>query len=141
MSLFALAAGTLVADPHRREGAKGRFATATLKVAADSADAILGSVIAFGDEAERLPSHAKVNAVAVSGRARLTSWTGRDGTERHGVSVAAEQITSAKSRHGSPDGRDRAAGARAAPAWRSYQLQPARAAAEDGRPFCDGIPI
>jgi len=48
-------------------------------------------------ESKRL-EFAKGEALAVSGRTRLTNWTGRDGAERHGVAVVAEQIISVKPR-------------------------------------------
>ena len=78
----------------RRAGAKGDFATATLRVATED-DAILVSLIAFGDAAETVLAHRQGAALAVAGRARLSSWTGKDGTERHGLSVVAEQVASA----------------------------------------------
>ena len=51
MSLYMLATGSLTADPIRRTGAKGDFATGTLRVATED-DAILVSVIAFGATGE-----------------------------------------------------------------------------------------
>ena len=74
----ALASGVLIANPQRREGAKGTFATGALRVRGDEVPII--SLIAFNDTAERLLELAKDNAIAVSGSARLTSWTGCDGT-------------------------------------------------------------
>ena len=94
MSLYTLATGNLIADPVRRTGAKGDFATATLRVATDD-DAILVSVIAFGDTAETLLEHRHGSTLAVSGRAKLSSWTGKDGAQHSGMSVVAEQIASA----------------------------------------------
>jgi single-stranded DNA-binding protein len=93
MSLFVLAAGSLIADPQCREGAKGQFATAAIR-----ADDNIVNLIAFGSEAERLLGLEKGAALAASGRARLTSWKGRDGTDRHGISIVAEQIAAAKPR-------------------------------------------
>ena len=94
MSLYALATGILVSDPQRRAGAKGPFTTATIRANGD--EAVLVSIIAFGAEGERLLEFVKGDALAVSGRARLTSWTGRDGAEKHGISLVAEQIAAAK---------------------------------------------
>ena len=95
MSLYILATGSLIADPQRRTGASGKdFATATLRVATDD-DAILVSLIAFGEQAESLLAHRVGTTIAVSGRAKLTSWTGKDGAEHHGLSIVAEQIASA----------------------------------------------
>jgi single-stranded DNA-binding protein len=73
MSFYVLASGALIADPQCRAGAKGAFTTATIRANGD--EAVLVSVIAFGDEAGRLLEFVKGDALAVSGRARLTSWT------------------------------------------------------------------
>jgi single-stranded DNA-binding protein len=106
MSLHLLAAGSIIGDPQRREGAKGPFTTATVRIDAD--EAVLVSIIAFVAESDQLLAFVKGDAIAVSGRARLTSWTGRDGIEKHGISVIAEQIAAAKP-------RPRAAGASTRP--------------------------
>jgi single-stranded DNA-binding protein len=97
MSLHVLVSGALTADPARRTGANGKdFATATLRVATDD-DAILVSVIAFGATTETLLAHRQGATLAVSGRAKLTNWTGRDGADHHGISVVVDQIASAAS--------------------------------------------
>ena len=93
--LFALASGTLIADPQRREGRKGGFATATIRVQAED-DAVLVSTIVFGDAAEQLLGLSKGDAVSVGGRATISTWTGRDGVEKHGLSIVADQIAAAK---------------------------------------------
>lgn len=135
MSLYALATGAVIADPVRREGPKGEFATAAIRVNTGDGKAILVSLIAFGDEAERLLDHAKGDSLAVSGRARLTSWAGRDGAARHGISLVAEQIAATRPRRAAPDRRDGAAGSRASPARHARQ----RPDAGDGRPFDDRL--
>jgi single-stranded DNA-binding protein len=89
-----LGTGPLVGDPQRRAGAKGSFTTATIRTSGD--EAVLVSIIAFGADGERLLEFSKGDALAVSGRARLTKWTGRDGVEKHGLSLVAEQIAAAK---------------------------------------------
>lgn len=94
MSLHILASGSLIADPACRTGAKGEFATATIRTATDDG-AILVSVIAFGDEAAQLLAHRQGSAVAIAGRATLRSWTGKDGETKCGLSLVAEQIASA----------------------------------------------
>lgn len=96
MTLHILTTGALIADPLRRAGAKGDFATAIVRVATDD-DAILISCIAFGDQTERLLGHQQGQVISVSGRASLRSWTGRDGVEKHGLSVVIESIASASS--------------------------------------------
>ena len=73
--------------PAAPRGLKGALATATIR--ANGEDVVIVSVIAFGNKAERLLQFMKGDAIAVSGRAKLTSWNGRDGTEKHGISLAA----------------------------------------------------
>jgi single-stranded DNA-binding protein len=97
MSLHILVSGSLVADPVRRTSAAGKtFATGSLRVATDD-DSILVSLIGFSDAAESLLAHSVGASIAVSGRAKMTTWTGRDGSEKHGLSVVIEQIASASS--------------------------------------------
>jgi hypothetical protein len=69
--LFALAAGNVAAEPVRRSGAKGAFATASVRVATEAGESLL---------------------VSVSGRAKLSSWTSKDGAEKHGISIVADEI-------------------------------------------------
>jgi single-stranded DNA-binding protein len=96
VSLHILASGTLAASPQRREGGRGPFTTATVRTASD--EPVFVSVIAFGDHAKRLMEFSKGDPIAISGRGRLTTWNGPDGTARHGISVAADQIIGAKPR-------------------------------------------
>jgi single-stranded DNA-binding protein len=113
MSLHVLATGILVADPQRREGRQGPFATAAVRTRGEGDDAIIVSAIAFGETAERLLKLAKGDAVAVSGRARLTSWPGRDGAEKHGISVVADQLATVGPHPGSaPRAQHRSTGFR-----------------------------
>jgi single-stranded DNA-binding protein len=108
VSLYALATGVLLGDPQRRDGTKGPFATATLRLNGDEPEVV--SIIGFGAASERLLELAKGDALSISGRARLTSWTGRDGIERRGLSVIAEQVAVAKPRTRSPTRTRRRAG-------------------------------
>ena len=122
MSLYVLAAGALIADPQRREGAKGAFATAVIRV--EAGEPTIVSAIAFGDTAERLLELAKGDAIAVSGRAQVKSWTDREGVTQRGLSIVAEQIATAKPRPGAAEAQP-GAGApsrprRARPPNRSY---------------------
>jgi single-stranded DNA-binding protein len=96
MSLHILATGSLIGDPVRRTSAKGNdFGTATLRCHTENGEYTLVSVVAFNEQAEQLLAHRQGGTVAVSGRARLNSWAGRDGAEHHGLAVVAEQIASA----------------------------------------------
>lgn len=97
MSLFTLAAGSLIADPARRSGAKADFATGTMRCHTEGGDYTLVSVIAFGLLAERLLAHQQGSSVAVAGRATLRSWVGKDGETKTGLSIVVEQLASASS--------------------------------------------
>ena len=92
--IYVMAVGPLVADPQARQGTKGPFATAAIRTSGD--DAIIVSAIAFNEYGERLLEFVKGDAIAVSGKAKLNTWTGRDGVEKHGVSILVEQSASAK---------------------------------------------
>jgi hypothetical protein len=81
-------------------GHQGTFATALLRAATEEG-ATFVSLIAFADLAERLLELGKGDAVAVSGRAKLSSWTGKDGAERHRLSIVATEIGAARPRSNS----------------------------------------
>jgi single-stranded DNA-binding protein len=93
--LNVLASGTLIADPVARTSAKGKpFATGTMRVPSEDADPVLMSLIAFSSTAvDTLLALTKGDALAVVGRAKLTSWT-KDGEDRHGLSMVADQVMS-----------------------------------------------
>jgi single-stranded DNA-binding protein len=96
MSFIVLAQGTLVADPQQRTSAKGTaYATAQLRVASDDGP-ILVSVVAFaGDAVAALTALGKGDSAAVTGRAKLTTWAGKNGEMNHGLSMIAEGVLSA----------------------------------------------
>jgi hypothetical protein len=107
VSLHLLATGTLVADPVRRAGAAGDFATALLRVATDEG-AILVSAIAFGEATETLLAHRASATLAIAGRAKLSSWTSRDGVDHHGLAITADQIAGASAARRADIGRRQA---------------------------------
>jgi hypothetical protein len=92
MSFFALVSGTLAADPQARISSNGKpYAIGTIRE-----DDLFVSWIAFGEHVKRLVDFGKGDALALGGKAKLTQWTGRDGVERHGVSLVVETIAAAK---------------------------------------------
>lgn len=95
MSLAVLASGTLVRDPEARVSAAGkRYATALLRVPSEGEDAVLVSVVAYSNTAlEARLAHERGDSIAVTGRAKLTSWE-KGGEQRHGISVVAEAVLS-----------------------------------------------
>jgi single-stranded DNA-binding protein len=96
MSFFALVSGTLAADPQARISSNGKpFATGSIR-AGDGDDAVFISWIAFGEHVKRLVDFGKGDALALGGKAKLTQWVGKDGVERHGVSLVVETVAAAK---------------------------------------------
>ena len=91
--LSILASGTLVSDPRERTTATGKpYATASLRVACEDADAMLVSVIAFAaDAGAALLALQRGDSVAIAGRAKLSSWT-KDGEQKHGLSVVVDKV-------------------------------------------------
>jgi len=64
-----------------------------VRVPIEREDAALVSVIAFDDEAcAALESLRKGDAVSIKGPLKPTTWTGRDGEARHGLSMIVQQI-------------------------------------------------
>jgi single-stranded DNA-binding protein len=93
MSLTVLALGTLTSDPQERTGGSGKtFVVANLRTATE-ADAVFVSVVAFSESAmSALLALKKGDSASVTGRAKLTSWTTRDGIEKHGLSITADGV-------------------------------------------------
>jgi single-stranded DNA-binding protein len=95
MSISALITGKLIADPERRNGSSGKpFALARLAAATEDGDALV-SVIAFGSVCEQLAELGKGDAVALTGRAKVTMWTDRGGNAKAGLSVTADALLTA----------------------------------------------
>jgi single-stranded DNA-binding protein len=92
---FALVSGVLTGEPQRRQGPKTEFATGSLKVES-GAESIYASLLAFGGKFDELLEHTAGASLAVSGRAEITAWTGRDGSQRHGLKIVVEQIAAVK---------------------------------------------
>jgi single-stranded DNA-binding protein len=95
--LSILASGSLIADPKQRTGSSGKpFATAQARIPSDGeAASVLLSIIVFRETAmQALLALDQGDAIAVTGRAKLTTWQ-VNGGERHGLSVVAEQVLSA----------------------------------------------
>lgn len=122
--IAGLVSGTLARDPETRTSASGKsYATGSIRSGSGD-DAVFVSLIAFGEQAERLTGLCKGDAVSAGGRMELKSWTGRDGSERHGLSLVANEIAAAR-----PRPRRRSNGA--------SQQQPAR---DDRPPLDDPLP-
>lgn len=129
----ALVTGTLYGAPQARTSQTGK-PYATAKVRADGKDgaAVWVSVVAFGEQAERLASLPANSALSVSGRCEVQAWTGKDGNPAAGLSLVVDEIAALK---GKP--KPQAATRRSRP-----QGRPAPSPALDGAgaPFNDELP-
>ena len=95
MSITALVTGKLIADPDRRTGPSGKpFTLARVAAATEDGDALC-SVIAFGPAGEQLAAMAKGDTVALTGRAKVTTWQGRDGEHKAGLNITADALLTA----------------------------------------------
>lgn len=95
MSITALITGKLIADPERRTGASGKhFTVARLTAHDGDAESVIG-LVAFGSLAAQLEAMNKGDAVAITGRARLSTWTTRDGTSKTGLNVTVDRMLTA----------------------------------------------
>ena len=64
-------------------------------VPVEGTEAILASLIAFDkDSKAALMQLGKGDAISVAGTAKLSSWTGRDGAEKHGPGITVTRVMS-----------------------------------------------
>jgi single-strand DNA-binding protein len=95
-----LISGKLSKPPKSGMGKNGqRYCTASIRVPVqgqreEEPDAVFASVIAFGEDAEKLGRLLQGDAVSVSGSARLSHWE-KDGRAMTGLNVTASAILSA----------------------------------------------
>lgn len=91
--LSVLASGTLVREAQQRTGGTGRpYATASMRVPCEGDEAAFVSLVAFSTSAiEALLVLQKGDSLAVTGRAKLTTWE-KDGEQRQSLSMVAEQV-------------------------------------------------
>ncbi len=87
-----LVRGSLAKDPQVRMGKSGKPFTTGALIVRDGDTSLLVSLIAFGSEGERLGTMAKGEALSVAGIAKMTEWTGNDGTLQRGMSVTASKV-------------------------------------------------
>lgn len=94
MSLSILAQGRLLSAPMTRTGKSGKtFMTFILAANTEGDSPVTVSGIAFDTGViEKLATLGKGESIAISGRAKLATWQGGDGTERAGISVVADAL-------------------------------------------------
>lgn len=88
-----LITGKLHDTPQSRTSATGNtFAIGKIRADDKGGAWVWVSVIAFGEEAERLLKLKAGDAVAIGGRAELSVWQDRDGNHHPGLSLVADEI-------------------------------------------------
>jgi hypothetical protein len=90
--LSILASGRLAASPEVRMGRSGKPFTLARLVCLGESGEVAVLVIAFGETGEHLATIPKGVSISVTGRAKLTRWTAKDGTDRTGLSVTADAM-------------------------------------------------
>jgi len=102
----AMVSGTLHGDPQTRTSRGGQpFTTARMKADTGDGNMVWCSVIGFGDVGERLATLKSGAAISVSGRAKLSSWLGKDGSPSAGLSLVVDEVAALR---GKPRPRDAA---------------------------------
>ncbi len=92
MAITALILGKLIADPEVRTGQSGKpFTLARMAASTEDGDALV-SVIAFGTTGQQLAVLGKGESVALTGRAKVTTWAAQDGSARAGLSLTADAL-------------------------------------------------
>ena len=121
-----LITGKLHDTPQSRTSANGNaFAVGKIKADDKGGAWIWVSCIAFGSEAERLLMLKAGDAVAIGGRAELSTWEDKDGNHHPGLSLVADEIAALR--------------AKPRPRKNGEQRRPAQVPASAPVPFDDGI--
>lgn len=96
MSITALVTGRLLADPEQRTGPSGKpYTLARMAAQTDGDESAAVSLIAFGTAAEQLAALSKGDTLAVTGRCKVATWSGRDGELKSGLSVTVDLLLTA----------------------------------------------
>jgi len=129
-----LLVGTLHTDLQARISQRGKpFTTAKLRADAADGGTAWCSLIAFGQEGERLAQLKAGQALSVSGRAKLSAWLGKDGTPAAGLDLTIEELTTLR-------GKPKAQGQEATqPAQASARPYTQRQPAHHDTPFNDHL--
>jgi single-stranded DNA-binding protein len=97
MALDVLITGRMVKPAQQRTAANGNaFALAQVSVPTDGDESLLASCIAFSRSAvDGLLALDKGDAVALAGKAKLSTWTGSDGATKVGLNVTVDAVLTA----------------------------------------------
>lgn len=95
MTVTVLSIGTLVSEPQVRTSSTTRQRFTAARMAAGTGEEnVLVSLIAFGSAGQQLAALTKGDSLAVSGRAKPTTWRDREGAHRAGLDVFVDGVMS-----------------------------------------------
>ena len=95
----ALITGSLYGNPQARTSQAGKpFVTAKVRADGKNGESVWCSIIAFGEQAERLATLNNGAALAVSGKAELSSYTDKQGEPHAGLSVVVDEVATLKAK-------------------------------------------
>jgi len=116
----ALVSGVLHCDPQTRVSRGGQpFTTARMKADTGDGNTTWCSLIAFGQEGERLAMLKAGAAVSVSGRCKLSSWIGKSGEPAAGLDLTIDELATLRGRPKPHPDRRQATDTDDAGVWRS----------------------
>jgi hypothetical protein len=93
MSLHILVSGTLVADPQKRLAKSGsEYITGQLRVLTGEEIVLVGFIAFTNDSIDPLLKLSAGDSCSVTGVAKMTHWTARDGGHASGLSVTVDRV-------------------------------------------------
>lgn len=93
----ALVTGSLYGEPLARTSQAGkRYATAKLRADGKDGTSVWCSIIAFGEQADRLLTLTANAAVAVSGKVEVNGWLDKQGEPKAGLSLVVDELATLK---------------------------------------------
>ena len=94
--LDVLIAGRVRGTPEAKRSAGGKDCTRfRVLVPTAESEAVLASCVAFGEVAKAVAALADGDAISITGSAKLTHWTGKDGGVRVGLDLVASAVLTA----------------------------------------------
>lgn len=95
----ALVSGSLYGDPQTRTSQAGKpFTTAKLRADGKDGASVWCSLIAFGEQADRLALLKANAAISVSGKAELQAWANKAGEPAAGLSLVVDDLAALKAK-------------------------------------------
>lgn len=104
----ALITGSLYGSPASRTSQAGKdFTTAKLRADGKDGATVWTSLVAFGEQAERLATLKPNAAIAVSGRVEVTAWTDKSGNPAAGLSLVVDELATLEGKPRTPQATQR----------------------------------